>query len=612
MYKKEEIESLIEKLEDIKKFALKLERKFSDELSMVNDSYRKSASNLLSYIALRNSEHKNMRSKLGEIGTSRLAKAEENVLYTINSVLNILYKLIDKDIFYELGNAKEGRAILHLNSDALLGKNNSKRKVRIMATVPDDADTNYDAIKELVLAGVNCFRINCALQDKYIWKNMIANINKAKYETGANCKILMDLGGTKIRTGKMAKGPQIIHLQPEKDDFGITTKPLFIWMGNSAGSLTDHSLIHLPIDCDNYKNMKKGHRIEFTDTRGKEVSVKILEVKKDGFIAKCDESCYIIKGTKLNFYNNKKKKYLEARVGGLKPIEKYLLLQKGDTLILHAGTENGEPAKFNKLGEVEKPAHISLGIAEVFSDVRAGESILFDDGKIEGIIKSVSMQAMEVQITYTKPGGAKLRADKGVNFPDSNLRFSGLSQKDKEDIPFIIDNADILSFSFITTAEDVKSLYAELLKYDAKKIGVVLKIENKKAYTNLADIILTGMQYFPIGVMIARGDLAIECGWNSLAGVQEEILLLCSAAHIPIFWATQVLESVAKKGRPSRAEITDAAVSQRAECVMLNKGPHIIEAINILDTILLNMQSYQSKKAPMLPALKMPDIYNIN
>lgn len=77
------------------------------------------------------------------------------------------------------------------------------------------------------------------------------------------------------------------------------------------------------------------------------------------------------------------------------------------------------------------------------------------------------------------------------------------------------------------------------------------------------------------GIMIARGDLAVECGYERLAEVQEEILWIAEAAHTPVIWATQVLESLAKTGLPSRAEVTDAAMGERAECVTLNKGPHI-------------------------------------
>jgi pyruvate kinase len=108
----------------------------------------------------------------------------------------------------------------------------------------------------------------------------------------------------------------------------------------------------------------------------------------------------------------------------------------------------------------------------------------------------------------------------------------------------------------------------------------------------------------PFAVMLARGDLAVELGYQRLAEMQEEILWLCEAAHVPIIWATQVLESLAKKGIPSRAEITDAAMSVRAECVMLNKGPFINEAVTMLDDVLTRMQAHQSKKTPQLRALR--------
>jgi pyruvate kinase len=95
----------------------------------------------------------------------------------------------------------------------------------------------------------------------------------------------------------------------------------------------------------------------------------------------------------------------------------------------------------------------------------------------------------------------------------------------------------------------------------------------------------------------------VETGWKQIATIQEEILRICEAAHIPDIWATQVLENLAKKGTPSRAEITDAAASQRAECVMLNKGPYIRKTIKLLDRILRQMQSYQDKKETVLSKL---------
>jgi pyruvate kinase len=100
--------------------------------------------------------------------------------------------------------------------------------------------------------------------------------------------------------------------------------------------------------------------------------------------------------------------------------------------------------------------------------------------------------------------------------------------------------------------------------------------------------------------MIARGDLAVEIGFERMAEVPRQILALCEAAHVPSIWATQVLENLAKTGTPSRAEITDAAAGQRADCVMLNKGPYILSAIEVLDDILVRMREVQHKSRTLI------------
>ncbi len=125
----------------------------------------------------------------------------------------------------------------------------------------------------------------------------------------------------------------------------------------------------------------------------------------------------------------------------------------------------------------------------------------------------------------------------------------------------------------------------------------MLKIETRRGFENLPDMLLAAMRAPKCGVMIARGDLAVECGFERLAEVQEEILWVCEAAHVPVIWATQVLETLSQDGMPSRAEITDAAMAHRAECVMLNKGPHVVSAVRVLDDILRRMQAHQSEEA---------------
>ena len=137
--------------------------------------------------------------------------------------------------------------------------------------------------------------------------------------------------------------------------------------------------------------------------------------------------------------------------------------------------------------------------------------------------------------------------------------------------------------------------------------GIIIKIETEKAFENLPDIILSAMKIYPAGIMLARGDLAIETGWKNYASIQEEIIRITEAANIPLIWATQVLENLAKDGVPTRAEITDAAFSQRASCVMLNKGKYIVKAIKMLDKILRRMEKFKDRSEDVLPKLDGAD-----
>jgi pyruvate kinase len=157
--------------------------------------------------------------------------------------------------------------------------------------------------------------------------------------------------------------------------------------------------------------------------------------------------------------------------------------------------------------------------------------------------------------------------------------------------------------SFVHHPDDVVAVQRALARREARDLGVVVKIELVSAFRRLPEIVLQAMQSRRVGVMIARGDLAVEAGAVRVAELQAEILWLCEAAHVPVIWATEVLDRLAQTGRPSRAEITDAATAQQAECVMLNKGPHIVEAVRTLDDILQRMARHQRKKFALLEPL---------
>jgi pyruvate kinase len=113
------------------------------------------------------------------------------------------------------------------------------------------------------------------------------------------------------------------------------------------------------------------------------------------------------------------------------------------------------------------------------------------------------------------------------------------------------------------------------------------------------------LRYDPVGLMIARGDLAMDVGFERLAEMQEELLWFGEACHLPVVWATQVLESVTHSGLPTRAEVTDAAMSMRAECVMLNRGPHVDVANRLLADIIRRMETHQFKKRSLYRRLSL-------
>jgi pyruvate kinase len=249
-------------------------------------------------------------------------------------------------------------------------------------------------------------------------------------------------------------------------------------------------------------------------------------------------------------------------------------------------------------------ARVPCTLPQVISQVKVGERIWFDDGRIGGVIRETTNQSVEVEITQAREGGERLAADKGINLPDSQLDLPALTERDIQDLETVAQEADMVGLSFVQRPEDVTLLRTHLHRLKRDDMGLVLKIETLQGFENLPELMLAAMASASNGIMIARGDLAVECGFERMAEVQEEILCCAEAAHIPVIWATQVLESMAKTGLPSRAEISDAGLGVRAECVMLNKGPFINEAIRTLDDILRRMAGHQNKKRPLLRALR--------
>ncbi len=258
------------------------------------------------------------------------------------------------------------------------------------------------------------------------------------------------------------------------------------------------------------------------------------------------------------------------------------------------------------------PFQMTCTAPEVLDRIGAGDRISIDDGKLHGVVVGPAHGGFLVRIERGKLGGVKLRSEKGLNFPTADLGLDPLTDKDREDLDFVVAHADLVGHSFVQTAEHVAALQEELARRtsDWRRLGLVGKIETPRAVRNLPEIIVQAAGHQPFAVMIARGDLAVEMGFERVAEMQEEIMWLCEAAHVPVIWATQVLEDLVKDGIPSRGEMTDAAMAGRAECVLLNKGPNVAAAVDVLARLLGRMSEHQIKKTPTLRALHAWDERN--
>jgi pyruvate kinase len=271
-------------------------------------------------------------------------------------------------------------------------------------------------------------------------------------------------------------------------------------------------------------------------------------------------------------------------------------LQVGDQLLLSRGKTADPAAPVFRTG---------CSVPQVLARLKVGDRISLDDGKLRGTLIRQSEAGFIARIEEGRRKGIKLKAQKGLNFPNVDLGLDPLTRQDLSDLDFVVGHADMIGYSFVETASHVARLQDELAarRDDWRKLGLVAKIETPRAVRNLPGIIVEAAGHQPLAVMIARGDLAVELGFERVAEMQEEILWLCEAAQVPAIWATQVLEELVSKGMPSRGEMTDAAMSARAECVMLNKGPNVAAGIKALDRLLHRMGEHQTKKTPTLRAL---------
>jgi pyruvate kinase len=449
-------------------------------------AFRPSADNLADYLAFRRIDLRPVEAMLAPWGLASLGRCEGQVMPSLKAIianLELICRTNAETPRPDPADFRQGAKNLARNTEAVLGPGSKGRRTRILVTLSPQAAEDKAHVRELVDAGMDCARVNCAHDAPSKWAAMVANVKSAGRKRGRDVRVLVDLAGPKVRTEDV-----------------VTPK---------------------------------------------------------------------------------KRKRVEA----------------GDKILLTFGPPTGND---------EFAYQASCTAPDVLRQVSVGADVSIKDGLIRGRIEDVREEGLVMAVIRTPPRGQSLKAEKGINFPGTPLIVSPLTEDDKDALDFAVEHADIVSYSFVQRPEDIALLQSELARRnpDRAKMPIVAKVETQLAFTNLPDLIVQAAGNNPFAVMIARGDLAVEIGYERLSEVQEEILWLCEAAHVPVIWATQVLESLVKLGMPSRGEFTDAAMAERAECVMLNKGPYIAEGISVLDNVLRRMEGHRLKRSTQLRPLK--------
>jgi pyruvate kinase len=257
---------------------------------------------------------------------------------------------------------------------------------------------------------------------------------------------------------------------------------------------------------------------------------------------------------------NKKEPYNIAILGDLQGPKLRVGELEGGSLELKEGDEIILTTE-KIIGTKEK---IYVSYQNLATDVKPGERIFFDDGKMEVELKKV-LNDKEVLIRVSL--GGTLLPKKGVNLPDSELTMPSLTVKDIEDLEFIIDNnLDWVALSFVRKKVDITDL-KKRIKARNSKIKVIAKIEMPEALKNIRDIIVESD-----GIMVARGDLGVEVPVEQVPIIQKEIIRKCMHRAKPVIVATQMMESMMERTKPNRSEVTDVAnaVLEGADAVMLS------------------------------------------
>ncbi len=518
-------------------------------LEAIHPDHRASARNLLHVIAFQRHAHPGLAKALRQRGLCPLTDCDAHLLASLEAVINALEALEglgpSAAATQEQPGGPPGLAgpdLLGRRCDRLFGALAAAGGAGTMVTLPAEAAERPALVADLLAAGMTIARIHCAHGDPVVWGRMVDGLRAARLANGHPCVIAMELAGPKLRTGQLAPQPAVIRARPPRDRMGRPTQPVRILVV-PPGALPrpqDTDAVLLPARLSKAKRLKQGNRLQGRDASGRRRTLQVVRRGPDGvLVLQADKTCHFTSGLVFRQRHGKAR----LRVGPLAPVRGERLLRPGDAIRLTPEPDQGGGT-------------LPCTLPEVFVDLRRGERVLFDAGRIGAVVRRVSARAVRLKVTTARARGSRLRSDMGIHVPDSDLGTPALTAKDIEDLAFVTGHADMIITSFVHRESDIQTLRQCLEDRGRGDLAVVLRIENRQAFLNLPRLLLAAMAHgAPVGVMIASGDLAIECGWEALAPIQEEILRICAAAHVPCLWTTvTVLEGIGARSASERSD----------------------------------------------------------
>ncbi len=248
----------------------------------------------------------------------------------------------------------------------------------------------------------------------------------------------------------------------------------------------------------------------------------------------------------------------------------------------------GEILTFTNEEVMGTKERIYVSYPNLHADVKIGDKIMLDDGKMEVVVVGIeNNNDVKVEVLL----GGVLSSNKGINLPDTKISLPALTEKDLEDLEFIIkEELDWVALSFVRRVEDIRQL-RDILKSRNSKTKIIAKIEKPEALSNIRDIIIESD-----GIMIARGDLGVELPVEQVPLIQKQIIKKCIHRAKPVIVATQMMESMMERSKPNRSEITDVAnaVLEGTDAVMLSgetaMGKHPVLVVETMRKIILQVE----------------------